>query len=68
MTKILAILLLTVCLTGCTIKTAGHASWEVYGGVRTRQHGDKPAKISIQSSVVDKIVDALTDGEVAEDE
>ncbi|KKN91215.1 hypothetical protein LCGC14_0220830 [marine sediment metagenome] len=55
-------------IMGCTITTAGEASWEMYGGFRTRQHSDIPAKVTIQSSVVDKIVDSLTDGEVSEEE
>lgn len=72
MTKKFATLLLTACLAvgtiGCAVTTAGEASWEMYGGVRTRQHSDEPAKVNIQSSVVDKIVDSLTDGEVSDDE
>lgn len=53
---------------GCAAITSGSGSWEIYGGVRTKQDGDKPAKIEIQSSVVDKIVDSLTDGEVTDAE
>ncbi|RLC88977.1 MAG: hypothetical protein DRJ03_00005 [Chloroflexi bacterium] len=72
MTKRLATLLLTVCLavgaTGCAFTTTGEASWEVYGGIRTRQLSEEPAKVEIESSVVDKIVESLTDGEVTEAE
>ena len=72
MTKRLATLLLTVCLavgaTGCAVTTAGEASWELYGGFRTRQHSEEPAKITVESSVVDKVVDSLIDGEVTEAE
>lgn len=55
-------------ITGCTIGTVGEGSWEVYGGVRTKQHSTTPSKITIQSSVVDKVVDALIDGEISEEE
>lgn len=72
MTKRFATLLLTVCLavgtTGCAFTTTGKASWEVYGGVRTEQLSDEPSKVEIESSVVDKIVESFTDGEVTEAE
>lgn len=72
MTKRFAILLLAICLAlgaiGCVVTTAGEGSWELYGGFRTKQYGKEPAKITIKSNVVDKIVDSFTDGEVTEDE
>lgn len=72
MRKSFVTLLLTACLlvgtTGCTITTTGEASWEIYGGVRTRQHSDTPAKVEIQSSIVNTIVESLADGEVSEAE
>ena len=72
MRKRFATLLLAACLlvgtTGCTITTTGEGSWEVYGGVRTKQHSEGPAKGEFESSVVDTIVDSLTDGEVSEAE
>lgn len=72
MAKRFVTLLLAICLavgtTGCTVTTAGEGSWELYGGFRTRQHGEKPVKITVQSSVIDKIIDPLTDGEVTEAE
>lgn len=61
MRKSFIALLLTACLlvetVGCTITTTGEASWEVYGGVRTRQHSDQPAKVEIQSSIIDSLMD-----------
>ncbi len=64
--------LLSVCLivglTGCALKTEGGGSWEIYGGVRIKQHSENPAKISLESSIVDKIVDSFTDGKVTKDE
>lgn len=53
---------------GCAIQTNGEASWEAYFGVRTKQHSDEPAQVKVESSVVDKIVDSLTDGKVSEAE
>jgi cytochrome b561 len=73
MYKSFAILLLSVCMiiipiSGCAVSTQGDASWELYAGFRTKQHSEEPAKITVESSVVDKIVDSLTDGEVSEAE
>ena len=72
MRRILATLLLAVCLfggtSGCAVTTTGEASWELYGGVRTRQHSEEPAKVEVESSVVDSIVNSFTDGEVTEAE
>lgn len=72
MRKRLMTLLLTVCLlantTGCAIITGNEGSWELYVGVRTKQIGNKPARVEIQSTVVEKIVDSFTDGKVSPDE
>lgn len=55
-------------ITGCVITTSGSGSWEIYTGVRTTQHSDEPSRVQIESSVVDKIIDSFTDGEVTPDE
>jgi hypothetical protein len=72
MRRSLTVLTLAVYLffssTGCVVITTGEASWEAYVGLRTRQHGEKLAKVEIKSSVVDKIVGSLTDGEISETE
>lgn len=72
MRKSFVTLLIAACLfigiTGCGISTQGEANWELYGGFRTKQHSEEPAEIIVESSVVDKIVDSLTDGEVTEAE
>lgn len=65
--KLLAACLLFVGTTGCSVTTEGKGEWEVYAGVRTRQIGDKPASVSIKSSVVDKIVNSILDDEVTEE-
>lgn len=54
--------------TGCAFTTQGDGSWEIYAGIKTKQHSEQPAKVTIESSVVDKIVDSLTDGKVSETE
>ncbi len=66
--KLFAVCLLLIGITGCTASTSGESTWEVYGGFRARQIGETPASVSVQSTVVDKIVDSLTDGEVTEEE
>lgn len=70
MRKGFVVLILTLCLfiTGCGFVTSGEGSWEIYGGFRTKQYSTEPANISIQSDVLDKIVDSFTDGEVSEAE
>lgn len=64
MKKKLALLFMAVCLTvgnlGCSIGTTGEASWEAYVGVRSKQISDAPAKVEIESTVVDKVVDFVT--------
>jgi hypothetical protein len=56
--------LLVVCLlfgtAGCAVTTTGHATWEVYGGVRTSQ-GEEPGKVEVESSVVDTVVGSLVE-------
>lgn len=65
-------LMLVACLfvgnTGCAFVTKGDASWEVYGGVRTTQNSDEPASVGIESPVLERLIDNLTDGEVTEAE
>lgn len=72
MTKKFAILLLIACLavgtTGCSTTTTGEGTWEAFCGIRTKQIGKTPAKVELKSSVVDKIVDSLNDGEVSDAE
>jgi len=63
-------LLLTACLfvgtTGCALTTTGEGSWEIYFGVRSKQHSAQPVKVELQSDIVDKITDFLTDYEISE--
>lgn len=66
--KLFAVCCLLVGTAGCTVTTSGESSWEVYTGIRARQTGETPASVSIESTVVDKIVDSLIDGEVTEEE
>ncbi len=66
--KLFAVCLLLIGTAGCNVTTTGESNWEVYTGFRTRSIGDKPSSVSIKSSVVDKIVDSITDGEVTEEE
>lgn len=47
-------------VNGCAFETTGVGSWEAYAGVRTKQISEQPAKVIIQSTVIDKIVDLLT--------
>lgn len=72
MTKKLATLLLAVCVTvwalGCSVSTTGSASWEMYGGFRTIQDSEVPSKAELKFSVVDAIIDSLSDCEVSEAE
>jgi hypothetical protein len=69
MVKVLVVSLFVMFISfGCAIKTTGKGSWEIYYGVRTEQDGETPSTVSIESSIVDKIVDSLTDGEVSEEE
>ncbi len=65
-------LLLAVCLVfgsvGCSVVTSGESSWEMYGGVRTKQHSEEPAKVEVKSSVVDKLIDMFSWGNDSEKE
>lgn len=67
MRKSFATLLFAACLlvgtTGCAFMTTGGATWEIYSGVRTQQTSEEPSKVEIQSSVVDKVVESLTETE-----
>jgi len=53
-----------VSTAGCSVTTKGEANWEVYLGVRTQQVSQEPAKVSLGSSVVDKIVESMSEAEV----
>ena len=69
MRKIIWATILATCLmAGCAIGTTGEASWELCLGFKTKQISDEKAEITISSSVVDKVVDSLTDGKVTEAE
>lgn len=72
MTKKFATLLvaafLAISATGCSVLTEGEAFWEVYAGVRHKQKGDKQAKVALESTVVTRVVDWLTDGEPTDGE
>lgn len=72
MTRKITILLLTTFLlfgsTNCALITDGEGSWEACFVIRTKRVGDKPAKVEIKSSIVDKIVNSLIDGEISEQE
>lgn len=59
---------LLIGVLGCNISTTGKGGWEIYTGVRVYQEGDKPANVKIESTVVDKVIDSLTDGEVSDEE
>lgn len=54
--------------TGCAIVTKGSGSWEVFYGVRSAQNSDEPASVGVESDVLERLIDNLTDGEVTEAE
>ena len=54
--------------SGCVVTTSGEANWEIYAGIRTKQSSPEPASVEIQSSVVDKLMESFSDGEVSEAE
>ncbi len=72
MIRKISALLLIACFAvgtiGCTVGTIGGADWEIYHGFRTKQTSEVPSVVSVESSVVDKVVDSLTDGTVSEQE
>jgi (2Fe-2S) ferredoxin len=55
---------LAMCLlagtTGCALVTANEGSWEIYAGIRAKQISEEPARVEIQSTLIDTIVDSLT--------
>jgi len=53
---------------GCSIIPQGNGGLEIYAGIRTTQIGLVPPKLTIESTVVDKLVDLLLDGKVTEAE
>lgn len=68
MKKNTAIAFLIGCLAfgtaGCSTLITGESTFEIYTGVRVRAVGDVPAKIVVQSD----LIDSLSDGEVTEEE
>lgn len=71
MLKSFVTLLLILCLllpAGCSLITGGEAEWELCVGVRTKQISDKPAIVSVESTIVTRIVNSFTDGKVSPDE
>lgn len=72
MRKSFVALMLVACLfvgnTGCALVTKGDASWEAYCGVRTTQNSDEAASIGVESPVLERMIDNLTDGETTEAE
>ncbi len=61
-------LYLLLCFTGCAVTTTGEGTWEICIGIHTKQISEHPARVGIESSVVDKIVESLTDGKISPDE
>lgn len=59
---------LLVGISGCAVVTNGSASWEVFYGVRHTQGSEEPASVGIESEVLERLIDNLTDGEVTEAE
>jgi len=53
---------------GCAIKTGGKSTWTIFCGISTEQQSEEQASVSVESTVVDKIVDSLTDGEISDAE
>ena len=68
MRRIIWAVILSLGLTGCAVLTEGESSFEIYCGIRAKQHNEQPAKVAVESSVVDKIIDSLTDGKVSDAE
>lgn len=60
-----AVLLFSACClfvpSGCVVTTSGDASWEIYCGVRTKQHGNEPSAIELKSKLVEKMIDSFVD-------
>ena len=65
-------LMLVACLfvgnTGCAVVTKGDSAWEAYCGVRTKQNSEEPGSVGVESAVLERLIDNLTDGEVTEAE
>lgn len=53
---------------GCAVVTKGNSSWEVFCGVRTEQISEETASVSVESEVLERLIDNLTDGEATEAE
>lgn len=65
-------LMLVACLfvgsTGCAVVTKGDSTWEVFCGIRTKQNSEEPASVGVESAVLERLIDNLTDGEATEAE
>jgi len=59
---------LLVGTSGCAIVTKGNGSWEAFCGIRTEKISEEPASVGIESDVLERLIDNLTDGEVTEAE
>lgn len=64
--------LMAVCLlvgtSGCHVVTKGSGTWEAYCGVRTEKTSEEPASVGVESPVIERLIDNLTDGETTEAE
>ncbi len=72
MRKTLTTLVLALCLfttaPGCALVTKGDAQWEAYCGIRTKQTSEEAGSVGIESAVLEKLIESLTDGEVTDAE
>lgn len=59
---------LLVGTSGCAVFTEGSGNWEAYCGVRTEQTSDESVSVGIESPVIERLIDNLTDGEATEAE
>ena len=59
---------LLVGTSGCAVVTKGSGTWEAYCGVRTEKTSEEPASVGIESPVLERMIDNLTDGETTEAE
>ncbi len=73
-TKFAVLLFSAYCLffpSGCVVTTNGDASWEIYCGIRTKQHSKEPSTIELKSKLIEKVIDSFvedkTNGTVGDD-
>jgi len=43
-----SIIVTIVFVAGCSITTTGEGSWEIYGGIRTKQISETPTNVEIK--------------------